>query len=301
MDDNREHTSVKISMQCIIANIILSAFKLFAGIYAKSSAMLSDAAESFSDVFSSLIVIAGVKLAGKEADKEHPYGHERYESVASIILAVLVVLTGLAIGWSSIVKIINSTRIKISAPGVLALIAAIVTIIVKEGMYWYIRAAAKRVDSSILMASAWHHRSDALSSIGTFAGILGARLGLTVLDPIAGVITCLFIFKAAKDIFVNAINGMTDKACDDAFINALKSLILRQDRVLAVDQIKTRLFADKVYVDVEISVNSEATLDEAHDIAHSVHDAIEAEYKKVKHCMVHINPALDTADSEVEG
>ncbi len=296
MDVKREQESIQVSTQCIIVNIILSAFKLFAGFYANSSAMVSDAAESFSDVFSSLIVIAGVKLAGKQADKEHPYGHDRFESVAAIILAILVFATGIAIGRSGVLKIVASKDIVLEAPGVLALIAAVLTIIIKEGMYWYVKARAKRIESSILMASAWHHRSDAISSIGTFLGILGSRLGLPVLDPIASVITCLFIFKSAIDIFINAIGGMTDKACDDSFVEQMHAFILEQPFVLTVDQIKTRRFGDRVYVDIEIGVNKDATLEEAHSIAHQVHDALEAEFKKVKHCMVHINPAVPEAE-----
>lgn len=291
MDKNREKVSVKVSTNCMIGNALLSTFKLFAGLFAHSAAMLSDAAESFSDIFSTLIVIVGVKMASKEADKEHPYGHDRFESVAAIILSIIVFATGIAIGWAGVLKILSAKSETLSAPGVLALVAAVVTIVVKEGMYWYTRAAAKKIDSSILLAGAWHHRSDALSSIGTFAGILGARLGVPVLDPIASVITCLFILKAAISIFRNAVGKMTDRACDDSFIEEIRAVILMQESVVAVDQIKTRLFGDRIYMDVEISMHRDATLNEAHETAHRVHDVIETQFPKVKHCMVHVNPS----------
>lgn len=292
MEKNREQVSVRVSMHCLIGNAVLSAFKLFAGLFAHSAAMLSDAAESISDIFSTLIVIVGVKLAGKEADKEHPYGHERFETVAALVLSGVIFAVGIGIGWSGVQKIFAATDGALSAPGVLALVAAAVTIAVKEGMYWYVRAAAKKIDSSILLAGAWHHRSDALSSIGTFAGILGARLGLPILDPVACVITCFFILKTAIKIFRDSIDRMTDRACDDAFVEEIRAVILAQESVVGIDQIKTRLFGDKIYVDVEISMDEDAMLNEAHETAHRVHDAIEARFPKVKHCMVHVNPTV---------
>lgn len=291
MEKNREQISVRVSMHCILGNVVLSAFKLFAGLFAHSAAMLSDAAESFSDIFSTLIVIVGVRMANKEADKEHPYGHDRFESVAAILLSVIVFATGIGIGWAGFLKILSASSETLSAPGILALVAAALTIAVKEGMYWYTRAAAKKIDSSILLAGAWHHRSDALSSIGTFAGILGARLGVPVLDPVASVITCLFILKAAINIFRNAVRKMTDRACDDSLIEEIHAVIRSQASVVAVDQIKTRLFGDRIYVDVEISMHTDSTLNEAHETAHRVHDKIETQFPKVKHCMVHVNPA----------
>ena len=157
-------------------------------------------------------------------------------------------------------------------------------------MFWYTRAAAKKIDSGALMADAWHHRSDALSSVGSFAGILGARMGYPILDPIASVIICGFILKAAFEIFMDSINKMTDASCDDEVIEKIKNLTLAQNGVIKIDQLKTRLFGDKIYVDVEIQVDGDILLREAHEIAHNVHDAIENNIPKVKHCMVHVNP-----------
>ena len=158
-------------------------------------------------------------------------------------------------------------------------------------MYRRTRAVALGIDSAALLADAWHHRTDALSSIGSFAGILGARLGLPLLDPLASVIICLFVVRAAALVFREAIGKMTDRACPDAEVEKIRAMILAHKRVLDVDQIRTRLFGDKIYVDVEISVNSEASLREAHEIAHQIHDTIEKRLPKVKHCMVHVNPA----------
>ena len=290
MSKTKEQIAMKVSVNTIIGNVVLSAFKMFAGVFANSSAMVSDAVHSISDVLSTIIVMVGVKLAGKQSDKEHPYGHERMECCAAIILAAILFATGLLIGWSGVDTVIEGRGGNITAPGGLALAAAIVSIASKEAMYWYTRAAAKKTGSGALMADAWHHRSDAMSSIGSFVGILGARLGLPILDPIASIVICLFILKVAVSIFRDALRKMTDTSCDDEFVDELRAVVLDVEGVLCVDQLGTRLFGDRIYVDVEISADKKSTLTEAHDVAQQVHDAIEKRFDKVKHCMVHVNP-----------
>ena len=175
-------------------------------------------------------------------------------------------------------------------PGMIALAAAVVSIGVKEAMFWYTRAAAKKINSGALMADAWHHRSDALSSVGAFVGILGARMGFPVLDPLASVVICIFIAKAAYDIFKDAIDKMVDKSCDEETERAMREVILKQAGVQRVDMLHTRLFGARIYVDIEISADGEMTLREGHEIAQEVHDRIEEEFPLVKHCMVHVNP-----------
>lgn len=157
-------------------------------------------------------------------------------------------------------------------------------------MYWYTRAVAKKIGSSAVMADAWHHRSDALSSIGSFIGILGARLGLLVLDSIASVVISVFIIKAGIDIFIQTIRELTDEACDDETVNKIYNIINKQTGVKRIDEVKTRKFGNKIYVDVEISADGEKTLNETHGIAESIHESIEQELELVKHCMVHVNP-----------
>lgn len=282
--------AMRVSTVSIIVNLILSFFKLLAGIVAKSGAMVSDAVHSASDVFSTVIVIVGVNIAAKKSDEEHQYGHERMECVASIILAAILFATGIGIGIGGVEKIIGGQYGKLEVPGSLALIAAIGSIVVKEWMYWYTRAAAKKINSGALMADAWHHRSDALSSIGASIGILGARMGFPILDSVASVVICLFIGKAAFDIFKDAINKLVDKSCDEAVVEQMKVVINAQEGVLHIDQIKSRLFGAKIYVDIEIAADGSQSLDEAHKIAEAVHDAIELEFPDVKHCMVHVNP-----------
>lgn len=286
-----EQIAMAVSINSIAVNLMLSVFKLIAGIVAGSGAMISDGIHSASDVFSTFIVIIGVRISGKASDSDHPYGHDRFECVASIILSILLGATGLGIGMAGIEKLTGGNYGALTIPGYLALAAAVISIIVKEGMYRYTRGAAKKVNSGALMADAWHHRSDALSSIGSFVGILGARMGFPVLDPLASVVICIFIIKAAVDIFRDAIGKMTDKACDDDTVDKMHQCILTIEGVLGVDLLKTRTFGSKVYVDIEICADGGKTLRETHDIAENVHHAIEREFPLVKHCMVHVNPA----------
>ncbi|MCL2121321.1 MAG: cation diffusion facilitator family transporter [Clostridiales bacterium] len=285
-----EGLALKVSRNTLVGNILLTAFKLFAGIFARSAAMVSDAVHSLSDVLADLIVMTGIKMSNKRSDKEHPYGHERLECVAGIILSFILFSVGVLIGWRGLERILARQYDELVIPGVLALVAAILSIIVKEAMFWYTRAAAKKTGSVALSASAWHHRSDAMSSLGSFAGIFGARLGFPVLDAVACVIICLCIVKVAIDIFRDAVAKMTDKACDDDVVNALRTLVLEQAQVIAIDQLKTRMFGNKFYVDVEICADGDTSLHEAHGIAQTVHDAIETCFPNVKHCMVHVNP-----------
>lgn len=292
--ENETKLAMRVSVISVIVNLVLSVFKLLAGIFAHSGAMISDAVHSASDVFSTFIVMIGVTISGKQADEEHPYGHERMECVAAIVLAVILFATGLGIGWSGLQKIMQSQQQTLEAPGTLALIAAIVSIVTKEWMYWFTKIAADKIHSGALMADAWHHRSDALSSIGALVGIAGAQLGFPVLDPIASVVICLFILKAAIDIFRDAVDKMVDKSCDENTVDQMRTLISQQDGVMGISRLQTRLFGSKIYVDTEIEADGNLTLVQAHDIAEDVHRSIEHNFPEVKHCMVHVNPTHET-------
>lgn len=282
--------AMKVSAISIAINILLSVFKLLAGILTQSGAMISDALHTASDVFSTFIVIIGVNVSGKKSDRKHQYGHERFECVASIVLSIILGATGIGIGVSGVEKIAGGNYIELHVPGTLALIAAVVSIVVKEWMFWYTKGEAKKINSGALMADAWHHRSDALSSVGAFIGIFGARMGYPILDPVASVVICIFIEKASFQIFKDAIDKMIDKSCDEQTIVHIMEIIQEQEGVEEIDEVKTRLFGTKIYVDVEISADGAKSLEEAHEIAERVHNQIEEKIPMVKHCMVHVNP-----------
>lgn len=285
---NNEKIAIKVSVISIILNCLLTLIKFISGVISKSSAMISDSVHSLSDVLSTFVVIIGVKISNKKADSDHPYGHERIECVSAIILSGMLFIVGALIGINGIKNVTNSSNLVM--PGVLALIASIISIISKEAMYQYTIRVSKKINSAALKADAWHHRSDALSSIGSFIGILGSRLGFKVFDPLASVIISLCIIKVSIDIFKDAIDKMIDKSCDKEVIDKVISVIENNESVKNIDDIKTRQFGNKAYVDVEISVDENLLLKDAHRIAEEIHDSVENEINIVKHCMVHVNP-----------
>lgn len=290
---NQENMMIKkVSFVGIFGNVVLTAFKLFAGIYGKSGAMISDAVHSLSDVFATLIAFLGVKLSKQVADQRHPYGHERMECVASLILGMILLLTGVGIGKVGLENIMSGDYGNLAIPGVIALVAAVVSIVTKEGMYWYTRHYAKILNSPAFMADAWHHRSDAFSSIGSLIGIAGAMMGYPVLDSVASVVICLFILKVAYDILKDAIMKMLDTSCGEEYEKQLIDFITQQQDVVCVDMLHSRMFGNKVYVDLEIEVDGSKPLVESHAIAEQVHANVEQNFTDIKHIMIHVNPAV---------
>lgn len=290
MKNSNEKMALKVSFWSIVVNVLLSAFKLIAGIVGKSFAMISDAIHSASDVLSTFVVIFGIKLSNKKPDEKHEYGHERFESVSAIVLAILLGGVGVVIGYSALSNLINRDYTRLAIPTTIALIASIVSIVTKEAMYWVTIIASKKINSQSLKADAWHHRSDALSSIGSLIGIIGAMCGVPVLDVIAGLIISLFIVKVAVDIFVDSIRKMTDESCDKEKESQILDCANNVDGVVSVEDIKTRVIGSRVYVDMEICCDPALTFIDAHTIAENVHLAIEQEFPEVKHATVHFSP-----------
>lgn len=289
-EEQRQQLALRVSVVSILGNLALTVIKLVAGVVAHSGAMLSDAVHSASDIISTVVVIWGVRVSARKEDAEHPYGHERMECVAAVALAGLLFVTGGSIGLSGIKSIISGLSGSFVVPGRLALAAAVVSILAKEAMYWYTRAAAVKTGSSSLMADAWHHRSDALSSVGSLVGIGGALLGFPIMDPIACVLISLLILKVAYDIARQAFDQMLDRSCEPAEQLKMCRFVAGLPGVLALDSLTTRRFGSRVYVDVCIAADGDLTLRQGHDIAQAVHDGIESRFPDVKHCMVHVNP-----------
>lgn len=289
--EQEERVIRRVSFVTVLGNILLSAAKLAAGIIGHSSAMVSDAVHSLSDVGTTIIAYLGVRLSRKEADSEHPYGHERLECAASLVLGTILFLVGGGIGLAGLRQIIGGGYENLAVPGKIALGAAVLSIVSKEAMYWYTRHYALLLDSAAFMADAWHHRSDALSSVGSLIGIGGAMLGFPVLDPVASVLICLCIFKVSYDVIRDAMDKMLDTSCGREFEEELSMVILDKPEVIRMDSLHTRKFGNKVYVDLEISMDESKTLKEAHAIAERVHDEIERKFPSIKHIMIHVNPA----------
>jgi len=281
----RQVTSVGIT-----GNIVLVLLKLYAGIAGKSGAMVSDAIHSLSDVFATFVAFIGVRISRKTPDRAHPYGHDRFECLASMTLGLILLGTGLGIGISGVRTIAAGNYDTLETPAVIALVAAVISIVSKEAMFWYTRHYAKNLNSSAFMADAWHHRSDALSSVGSLVGIAGARMGFPVMDALACVVICLCILKVGFDIFRDAVVKMLDTSCGEQWDAEMAEFIAAQLGVDRVDLLQSRKFGDKIYLDAEISVDGSLPLVEAHRIAEQVHDTVEHACPEIKHIMIHENP-----------
>lgn len=291
-DVNAEYARIamRAAAVCMAANFLLCLIKLSGGIIAGSGALVSDGINSAFDVVSGIIVIIGARLAAGNPDKEHPYGHERFESVATIVLSVVLLVTGVLVGQSAVDSLISGAYKERELPGTLSVIAALVSIAVKEIMFWYTKTTADKINSVSLRAAAWDNRADVISTAGALIGILVSRFGFPAADLIASLVVCAFIIRTAYKVFREAIGQMTDRSCDDGFLEELRGCILSVDGVLGIDVLQVRAFGNRYYVDVEIREDGQKTLAEAHETAERVHEAIEKQYPIVKHIMVHVNP-----------
>lgn len=288
----------KVGLITIFWNALLSLGKIISGILAKSSSLISDGIHSLSDILSTIVVMIGAKLSRKPKDKKHPFGHERMESISTIILAFFLVLTAIFLSYKGVVDLINYFKGEaiLGHDKLLLYIGlgiAIASIVIKGIMFLYTRRVAKRINSEALMADSIHHLTDSISSFASLAGIIGLLLGqnLAILDPLASIIISLFILKVAYDIGKNAIKEVLDESAPDKFVEAVLNDVKNYPDVIRVNSLKTRMFAKRIYVEIEIAVNDTKTVKEGHDIALGIHDLLENKYKDIKHCMIHIDPA----------
>lgn len=278
---------IVLSLWTLGLNFLLGSLKLAAGLWGRSSAMVADAAHSYSDCASTVAVIAGLKMASKSADADHPYGHEKYELIFANILSILLGLTAVKIGYDALMVIARGSY---QVPGLAPLLAAVFSVAVKEVMYRLTLRKAKKIGSVAMEADAWHHRSDALSSVGAFVGILGARLGLPVLDPVTGLLVAILVLKVAIDLYRKSVSGLVDSSIDAETVARIQQLLADMDGIEEVNSLKTRVFGASAYADVTIKVDGALTVEEGHDIATLAHNKIEANLPKIKHIMVHIEP-----------
>ena len=283
-----KNIGIRISFITILINFLLFLFKLIAGLIGHSGAMVSDAVHSLSDVIPTILVIFGLMMSSQSADREHPYGHERMESVFGTLLSFMLFLTGMGIGYKGMMNILSGSKLVV--PGVISLIAAFISIVIKEAMFHYTNYYAKKLNSTSLKADAWHHRSDALSSIASFAAILASRLGLPILDPICSVVISLFIIYSAISIFREATKEMVDTACDEETYNKILNLVKKCYKNIDIKDLKTRMFGSKIYIDLEIALDGNTSLNKVDNIVRKIHDNVEKEFTLVKHCNIHVIP-----------
>ncbi len=285
MDNYKKAT--KVSIVTVIINTVLAIFKVIAGILGKSSAMIADGIHTFSDIATTVVVIIGLKISNKDADEKHPYGHEKFEPEISKIVSLLLAGTGVFLAYNAIQILLSGN---LDTPKPIALYAALTSIAVKEAMYWYTIITARKVKSIAMEADAWHHRSDAISSVGTLIGIAGARMGFKFLDPVAGIIVSLILIKVGVEFYLKATDQLVDQSADNKVIEQIKEVATSIEGVKKIHDLKTRKFGNKIYVDIEIQVDKRITVEEGHHIADLVHDSIEETIEDVKHCMIHVEP-----------
>jgi cation diffusion facilitator family transporter len=281
----------RVSRITLTFNVFLGAAKLAVGLIFRSMAVVSDSVHTFSDVFATIIVMIGIKLSSALPDKHHNYGHEKIEAVFATLLAVILFLTGAFLLYNSISSIINRS-VAIYSPLLIAV--TVLGIVSKEFMFHYTMHYAKKYRSQSLKAEAWHHRSDALSSVAVLVGVGGALLfpSLYFLEPLSAIAVSVLICKVAVQIYLEAIDKLVDKAADPETVRKISEIVLAIPGVRRIDGLKTRQSTFMIYVDLEIAADGKLSLDDAHSIAQEVHDVLEHKYIEldIKHINVHVNP-----------
>ncbi|QUH26946.1 cation diffusion facilitator family transporter [Serpentinicella alkaliphila] len=286
-DKLRYEYSRKASILSIIGNILLTGFKVIIGLLSGSIALVADAFHSASDLIGTIILLQGLKIAHMPPDESHPYGHHRAETITSKILAIILIITALGIGYSSF-RIIRSPNV--TPPETFAIYIIILSIIVKEGMYRYAYKIGKLIQSDAVIADAWHHRSDAFSSIGALIGVGGAILGYPIMDPLAGIFVSILILKTGIEIYISAVRDLMDTAPSDEIINELKDAAYEANGVEGVQDIKVRKHGSKLFVDMKICVNSNITVSEGHGAAARAKENIIKSNEYIQDVLIHVNP-----------
>jgi cation diffusion facilitator family transporter len=295
MNNNKRIKTIrKVTLIGSVVNLLLTSGKIIAGIVGTSSAMVADGFHSLSDLVTDIIVLVFIRISGKERDKNHRYGHGKYETFGTMLISFALMFVGVGILWTGTKKIIYSINgIAIEQPGYIALYAALISIITKEGLYWYTKIIGVKVKSQAMVANAWHHRSDAFSSIGTTLGISGAIfLGekWRVLDPIAGIIVSFFILKVAWDIANPSIKELLESSLPEKTENEIIEIINNTSGVKGFHHLRTRKIGDIVAIDVHIKVNKDLTVESSHQIASEIEKSMRDKFGIQSHVGVHIEP-----------
>ena len=285
---NRYDESNKITVISILLNIGLTILKILAGILGNSTAIIADGLHSASDIITSIGILIGNKISRKPRDDEHQYGHEKAESLVSFILAAVLIGIALKIGYDGFIDLININNILV--PNALPLVVALISIVVKEYQYQITIRVAKKINSSSLKADAWHHRSDAFSSIAAFIGIGGAMLGFKILDPIASIIVAIVVIKVGIEILKSACDELMDSSISKEDIREIKSLIDNNKKIYGIKDFKSRKYGSIAYIDMSIFIDKSKTLEEAHDIADNLEHSIISNLNYIKEINIHTEP-----------
>lgn len=291
---SREKEIYKVTLCGGAVNLLLLVFKFVAGVTAHSSAMIADAVHSLSDFVTDIVVIAFVRISGKPQDEDHDYGHGKYETFATALIGAALLFVGVGIFADSASGIVGFMRgERLEAPGMLAFVAALVSVLSKEAVYRYTFIKGRRLNSKAVIANAWHHRSDALSSIGTMAGIGGAIfLGDTwrVLDPLAALVVSLFVIRVAWQLVKPSIDELLEKSLPKEMEDTITAVILSFKGVRSPHHLRTRYIGNTIAIEVHIRLDGSMTLSEAHDITKRIEAALKEKFGERTHIGIHMEP-----------
>ncbi|MBN1969864.1 MAG: cation transporter [Candidatus Delongbacteria bacterium] len=294
MNNNRIIRIKKVTLIGSFVNLFLSVGKIIAGVIGKSSAMIADGVHSLSDLVTDIIVLVFIGISGKEKDRSHKYGHGKFETFATMLISFALMIVGLGIFWTGTKKVISSLNgLIIEQPGIIALYAAIFSIISKEILFWYTKLAGEKLNSQAMIANAWHHLSDAFSSIGTALGISGAIFfseKWRILDPIAGIVVSFFILKVAWKIALPSIHELLESSLSEKIENEISNLIMNARGVKGFHNLKTRQIGEQIGVDVHIKVDKELSVEISHQIATEIENSIKEKYGPQSHVGIHVEP-----------
>ncbi len=298
IDDDSHDAKVRVAQRVaaaskstwisVVVNLVLTIVQIVAGIFAKSQGLVADGIHSLSDLVADFVVLLASHHSKKEADEDHPYGHHRFETAASLVLGVLLLAVGVGMLWSAFKKL--EAPASIQTVHILALWVAIGALIAKELLFRYMLAVAKRVKSSMLVANAWHARSDAASSLVVGLGIIGNLAGYPILDPIAALIVGLMVSKMGFEFGWDALHDLMDRSADDKEVQAIRTTIIETPGVLGVHDLRTRKMGDLIVVDAHIEVNATQTVEAGHDIAVNVRRRVIKRHR-VLNLMAHVDPS----------
>ncbi len=277
----------KASLVGLLGNILLAILKMSAGYLAGSKAMIADGFHSISDLLSTLVVMVSLRISVKPPDAEHPYGHGRAESIAAKIVAVILVLTGLSLAWDSLQVVMAG---EVTTPGTLALWGAILSILIKEGMFRYTHYLGTKISSQAVTADAWHHRSDAFSSIAALIGIGGARMGYPFMDGVGGIVVSLMIVWMGFKIATRAVGELMDTAPEEEVIKEITEDIMNCQGVRKINDLRVRCSGPDLFVDLKIVVKKGLWAYEAHDVCEEVKRIVMEGNPQVKDVLVHVDP-----------
>ena len=291
---SREKGIYKVTIVGSIVNFLLLVFKFFAGIAGHSAAMLADAVHSLSDFITDIVVIVFVRIAGKPEDKGHDYGHGKYETLATAIIGLLLLCVGFGIFWNGASSIYTFLRGgQLESPGVVALVAALVSIVSKEILYQYTVIQGKKLNSQAVIANAWHHRSDALSSIGTAIGIGSAILlgdHWRVLDPVAAVVVSFFIMKVSVRLLIPCVDELLEKSLPEDVEKEIEQTVLSFPGVSQPHHLRTRRIGNYYAIELHVRMDGKITLEEAHSTATAIENKLKEMFGKGTHVGIHVEP-----------